>query len=1301
MRVLRLCVGVFCLSLLAAGSSAAMPNRAAVIPFAPVAGGTLNIGTSSNPPPSLNPVSSSTNAWGLYATAPVLLGAFSQQPDGTWQPGLVTSADVSTGPFTVTYHINPAAEWSDGVAVTAADFIFTWQTLTNPANASKVNASSGYSLITSMNAIDDQTVTATFSSAYAPWRSLFSPVLPEHVLTGQDIGTVWNSAIDDPGTSDPIGDGPYLVSAFDPNTGPATLTLTKNSNWWGAHAGYLNSIVVDFFVGNDQVSEVRSLTTTQGPAQIQAFYDTPPAAPSTQALFAALWSTKGFAVQSKAQPLAEHLDFNLNAGLLGDAWVRYAIAHAIDRTAIATATWSKVSPSFPASQSALLSLGEAGYAPDFGGYDYSPTKVAALMKGHGCALGGDKIWICGDQRMSFTIAYTQGNARRTLETSMMRTEAAAAGIELVPTPVNPGTFFGSTLPNSDFQLALYADLSSGDPMDWDSAYVCAGVANYTGYCNSDTDTALAAADSDLDASQRISDVNQADAQLAVDMPTLPVDFAPDFLAYSTKVGGAADNPYAGPLWNAQDVWVAGAGATPSVTSFTPGNGPIGSTIVIRGSGFTGTTSVTIGGMKAKSFKVVGDNVVSAVVAPGTLTGAITITTAAGNVTSSGSFTVGPTIASFTPATGTGGTGVTITGSGFTAATAVTFGGTNAQNVSIVSDSKITAVVAAGSTTGPVEVAGPGGTATSLKSFAFPLSVGSPAPDHGPIGTSVAISGSGFTGATAVKFGGTSAQGFTVDSDVQITAVVAPGTKTGKITVTGPAGTATSSGPFTVSLGISSFSPTKGPTGSTVTITGSGLTGATAVQFAGTDAQSYIVVSDTKITAVVAAGTLSGTISVAGPSGSATSGAAFTVGPKIDSFSPTSGPAPTLVTIHGSGFTGASAVKIGSASAQGYSVDSDSQITAEVAPGAAGGKVVVTGPGGTATSANNFAVTLGISSLAPAKGPIGSTVTITGSGFTDVTAVHFSGAAAQSFAIVSNTKITAVVQAGTTNGPITVTSVAGTATSAGSFAPSTSIASFTPGQAMIGTTVTISGSGFTGATAVTINGKNAQTFSVDSDGQITATVAYGTTSGKIVVATPAGGATSASALTVISITSFTPAQGPVGTTVKITGSGFVGTTEVSFNNEDAQSYTVVSDTTINAVVAPGTTSGVISVHGPAGIASSASSFILTFAIRDVAVCPTSDSTNGVCNQDWSGSPFAPADDLLCSFDIQNAGGHTIEIDLLLGSVAVDTWVGGSIPDQLTEQSLEYNPGEAIPNGSYSCRIKVDGVVAATKAFKISQ
>jgi hypothetical protein len=142
----------------------------------------------------------------------------------------------------------------------------------------------------------------------------------------------------------------------------------------------------------------------------------------------------------------------------------------------------------------------------------------------------------------------------------------------------------------------------------------------------------------------------------------------------------------------------------------------------------------------------------------------------------------------------------------------------------------------------------------------------------------------------VTFDGTAAA-FTVDSPTQITATV-PATTAGPIQVTTPGGTANGATNFTVTIpagggggggaplpaGLTSFSPTSGPVGTSVVITGTNLTGATSVTFDDV-AATFTVDSASSITASVPAGASTGKIAVAIPGvGTLASSADFTVTP---------------------------------------------------------------------------------------------------------------------------------------------------------------------------------------------------------------------------------------------------------------------------------------------------------------------------------------------------------------------------------------------------------------------------------------
>ena len=80
---------------------------------------------------------------------------------------------------------------------------------------------------------------------------------------------------------------------------------------------------------------------------------------------------------------------------------------------------------------------------------------------------------------------------------------------------------------------------------------------------------------------------------------------------------------------------------PSISSFTPTSGPVGTSVAIKGNTLTGTTKVTFGGVAATSYQVISDTEVDALVPTGAVTGKITVTTAGGTATSATNFTVTP------------------------------------------------------------------------------------------------------------------------------------------------------------------------------------------------------------------------------------------------------------------------------------------------------------------------------------------------------------------------------------------------------------------------------------------------------------------------------------------------------------------------------------------------------------------------------------------------------------------------------------------------------------------------------------
>jgi len=186
--------------------------------------------------------------------------------------------------------------------------------------------------------------------------------------------------------------------------------------------------------------------------------------------------------------------------------------------------------------------------------------------------------------------------------------------------------------------------------------------------------------------------------------------------------------------------------------------------------------------------------------------------------------------------------------------------------------------------------------------------------------------------------------------------------------------------FLEGLSFSPFTPTFGPVGTAVTITGTAFTGATAVEFNGVAATSITVVSDTSLTATVPSGATTGPITVTTPGGTPLlTTTRFTVTPAITSFAPPNAVAGKVVTITGTTLSGAAGLAFNGVPAKSFTVVSDSSITATVPTEASTGPITVTTPDGTATSATSFIVgasTTTAVTAAPDPARTGQAVTFT-------------------------------------------------------------------------------------------------------------------------------------------------------------------------------------------------------------------------------------------------------------------------------------------------------------------------------------
>ena len=341
------------------------------------------------------------------------------------------------------------------------------------------------------------------------------------------------------------------------------------------------------------------------------------------------------------------------------------------------------------------------------------------------------------------------------------------------------------------------------------------------------------------------------------------------------------------------------------------------------------------------------------------------------------------------------------------------------------ETSITATVGSGSS-GDVWVRTPDGVAAmpGLPFIPSPPAITEISPLRALEGMAVGISGSSFTGATAVTFGGVPATSFTVVADTYITAIVGSGAS-GEVAVTTPYGTGTKTGFVYGGVVINSFSPATGAPGTVVTITGSGFVGVSSVFFGQAKATSRTVNSPTSMTVTVPSGG-SGLVTITTQDGYSGFSDAFIYQSPVTAITsvwPNVVGAGATVSINGSGFSQATAVTFGGVPAASYTVNSSYSITATVAGGASG-DVAVTSPLGTAVyggfSYTSAPVIMGFS---PEAALSGTTITIKGANFNPSAAaniVYFGGLKAE-VVTASERLLTVKVPAGAPYSYISVTS----------------------------------------------------------------------------------------------------------------------------------------------------------------------------------------------------------------------------------------------------------------------------------------
>jgi peptide/nickel transport system substrate-binding protein len=514
---------------------------------APRRGGTVVVASVPPEPACLNPFdeqcipgTSQISALRIYGR--VLQAPFEVAPDFTWRPRLVSDVVYTTKrPFTLTYRIRPEARWSDGVDLTAADFVFTHTALVRHGREDDLNRTE----VRSVQAIDRKTIRVVLRSRLAPWRALFGSILPRHALRGENLLTVWRNGIVNPKTGEPIASGPFLTGRW---VRGKQITLRRNPRYWGPHPAYVDGVVLRFAVDGD------SLVDSFRSGEIDVAAGFPPS------FFAEVDGEAGLRALAVDGTSMEHFALRLGPGghpALRDKLVRRALAFGVDRRALARVALGELyrAAGTPRRDSIVFPTPSPYYRANWGRYGFRPAEARRLLERAGCRRGADGIYGCAGQRLAlrFVAPVVPGGFRPRI-VELAQTQLRRSGIEVVPVFAAGPVVFGQILPSGSFDVALFAWVYGPDP-GWKDVFGCFSERNWMGYCQRLVTADLDQAQRILDARRQALVLNRADTQMAKDVPAIPLYEQPQWAAVRTTLRNFAPTAV-DPLVNAESWWLA-------------------------------------------------------------------------------------------------------------------------------------------------------------------------------------------------------------------------------------------------------------------------------------------------------------------------------------------------------------------------------------------------------------------------------------------------------------------------------------------------------------------------------------------------------------------------------------------------------------------------------------------------------------------------------------------------------------------------------------------------------------------------
>ena len=505
----------------------------------------LSLGVSGPLPACLQPATAASEAGDALADL-LLPSPFYEGADGSVNPNLNLLNNgraevVNTEPFTVVYEINPQARWSTGELLRAGDFVTAWRVRA----ISSLPAYAPYRLIKSVKASGGgRTVTATFSEAYADWRSLFRQLIPKSLepVPGVDpclpVGEQLPSAT------------PWRVSSVSGQL----VGATSNPRWWGSAPPFAG---VQLHVAATQAE--LAAWVAGGSVDVASSLD-----PAAATIATAAQQRHHLRRISLTGQLID-LEMQTAGGPTESEALRRAIVASIDRQAIVTATSGASSLQYTPAASHLFAPNASAYpsgaypsptatpgsspAPSRGALA-APTaqpEVAAklLAKARYHRVGGG--WAAEDGKvLSLTLAVPPEEPMATVGAAVAF-QLTAAGIPTKVVPVAGVDAAGRELQAGHVDAAILLRMLTPYPTQAASWYSQGsgdfGALDYSGFSDPEVDALLDKASAELNPVYAVEDYRSVDELLWAQAPTLPLLWRPQLWTARRDLMGPEDGVF--------------------------------------------------------------------------------------------------------------------------------------------------------------------------------------------------------------------------------------------------------------------------------------------------------------------------------------------------------------------------------------------------------------------------------------------------------------------------------------------------------------------------------------------------------------------------------------------------------------------------------------------------------------------------------------------------------------------------------------------------------------------------------------